>query len=453
MDEEVPRPLDDLQQHRVAHPERAGQHLRLGRDQPLEGRLAPADKALRGLLALDPLELLGVVAGLGDPLGVLDIVLGGLHDDRPAGVVAGPPRAPGDLVELAGLEVAHLHPVVLGQTAEQHRADRHVDPDAEGVGAGDHLEQAGLGEQLDQPAVLRQHPGVVHADAVPDQPGQRPAEALGEAEVADQLGDRVLLLATADVDAHQRLRLLDRRGLGEVHDVDRRPVGAQQLLEGLVQRRRDVLEVQRDRAVGAHDQCALGVRAPLQVVLEPRDVAEGGAHEDELRVDQLDQRNLPGPAAVGLGVEVELVHDDEADVGVRALTQRQVGEDLGGAADDRRTAVDGGVAGHHPDVLGPELRAEGEELLAHQRLDRRGVERPLAVGQRPELRAGRDHRLPAAGRRGQDDVVAADDLQQRLLLRRVEAQPLLAGPQLEGLEDGVGRDRAGDELGQRHAVR
>jgi hypothetical protein len=127
----------------------------------------------------------------------------------PDGVVAGPAGAAGDLVELAGLEVPHLDPVVLGQAGEQHGADRHVDADAERVGAADDLEQPGLGQQLHQPAVLGQHAGVVHADPVPHQPGQRPAEALGEAEVADQLGDPVLLLAGADVHAHQRLRLLD----------------------------------------------------------------------------------------------------------------------------------------------------------------------------------------------------------------------------------------------------
>ena len=34
----------------------------------------------------------------------------------------------------------------------------------------------GLGQRLDQPPVPGQHPGVVHADAVPDQPGQGLAE-------------------------------------------------------------------------------------------------------------------------------------------------------------------------------------------------------------------------------------------------------------------------------------
>ena len=39
-----------------------------------------------------------------------------------------------------------------------------------------------------------------------------------------------------------------------------------------------------------------------------------------------------------------------------------------------RVGVDGGVAGHHADVLGAEGLAEVEELLRHQRLDRCGVE-------------------------------------------------------------------------------
>ena len=40
-----------------------------------------------------------------------------------------------------------LVPVVLGQRGEQHGADRHVDADAEGVGAADDLQQAGLGQR------------------------------------------------------------------------------------------------------------------------------------------------------------------------------------------------------------------------------------------------------------------------------------------------------------------
>src|SRR3712207_7820139 len=56
-------------------------------------------------------------------------------------VVAGPSGAAGDLVELAHLQQPGAGAVVLGQRAEDDRADRHVDADAEGVGAADDLEQ------------------------------------------------------------------------------------------------------------------------------------------------------------------------------------------------------------------------------------------------------------------------------------------------------------------------
>ena len=91
-------------------------------------------------------------------------MLGRLDDDVPGGVEAGPARAAGDLEELPGPQDPLPVPVVLRQPGEQHRADRHVDADAEGVGAADDRQQPVLGELLHQPPVARQHPGVVHAD-------------------------------------------------------------------------------------------------------------------------------------------------------------------------------------------------------------------------------------------------------------------------------------------------
>src|SRR5690606_28533864 len=88
-----------------------------------------------------------------------------LHHDVAVGVVTRAARPAGDLVELPGLEVAHAFPVELGQRGEHHGADRHVDADAEGVGAADDLQQTGLRQLLDQPSVLGQHARVVHADA------------------------------------------------------------------------------------------------------------------------------------------------------------------------------------------------------------------------------------------------------------------------------------------------
>ena len=96
--------------------------------------------------------------------------------------------------------------------------------------------------------------------------------------------------------------------------------------------------------------------ASREVGLESGDVAEGRRHEHELGVGQLEDRNLPGPSPVGIGVEMELVHHDLTDTGAGTVAQRDVGQDLGGAADDRRTGIDAGVAGHHADVVGAERR-------------------------------------------------------------------------------------------------
>ena len=204
-------------------PEAGGQRLRIGGDQLLEGVLRPADEALGRLLADHLAALLRVVARLGERLLVLDDVLGRLRHDEARRVEARPSGAARDLVELAGAQRPHPGAVVLRQSREQHGADGHVDADAEGVGAADDLQQTGLRQLLHQAPVLGQHAGVVHADPVPHVAGEIAAELGGEAEVADQVGDLVLLLARAHVDAHQRLRPLHGLRLREVHDVDREP--------------------------------------------------------------------------------------------------------------------------------------------------------------------------------------------------------------------------------------
>ena len=137
------------------------------------------------------------------------------------------------------------------------------------------------------------------------------------------------------------------------------------------------------------------------------------------------------------------------------LAQRDVGQHLGGAADDRRVRVDRGVAGEHADVLGAEDVAQGEELLADQRLDRRGVEGAPALRRaRRSARRSATSALAGAGGRRQDHVGAGDELDQRLLLGRVEAQPLLGRPTprtRRSSDVGVGRVGAGREgVEERH---
>ena len=169
-------------------------------------------------------------------LQVLDDVLGRLRHHEAAVVEALAPGAPGDLVEVARGEDGRLLAVELAEPREEHRADGHVDADAEGVGAADDLEQAALGELLDQHAVLRQQARVVQADALLEPLADVGAVRAGEAEALDRLRDRVLLLARAEVEAGEVLRAVRRVLLREVDDVDRRLALGDELLERLGQR-------------------------------------------------------------------------------------------------------------------------------------------------------------------------------------------------------------------------
>ena len=68
---------------------------------------------------------------------------------------------------------------------------------------------------------------------------------------------------------------------------------------------------------------------------------------------EFEKRYLPRPAALGIAVEVELVGDEDADVGVLALAQRHVRDDFRRRADDGCRCVDRCVAGDHSDIVPP----------------------------------------------------------------------------------------------------
>ena len=117
--------------------------------------LVPGYEALRRFFLLEFAQLLGVVARLCDKLGVLDLVFGRLGDDHALGVKARASGAPGDLVELARAEAAHLVAVEFGERREHHGVDGHVDANAERVGAADDRQEPLLGEALHQKTVAR----------------------------------------------------------------------------------------------------------------------------------------------------------------------------------------------------------------------------------------------------------------------------------------------------------
>ncbi|MPM73573.1 hypothetical protein SDC9_120555 [bioreactor metagenome] len=126
-------------------------------------------------------------------------------------------------------------------------------------------------------------------------------------------------------------------------------------------------------------------------------------------------------------------------VGLVALAQRDIGQDLGGAADDRRIRIHRGVAGDHADQIGAEIVHPAEELLADKGLDGRCVVDATAIGQRRDMRRGGDQRFSGPGRGGDDRVRAGHGRQQRIRLVGIERHALTHGPVFEGRVDVVRR--------------
>ena len=407
-----------------------------GLGQAVERLFRPGHFAIARRLLPDLLQLLRVVAGLAPQLGVFDFVLRRLHHDGALGVVAGAACAARDLVELTGFQHALARAIELGQARHEHRADGHVDAHAQSVGATNDLEQPGLREALDQPAVLRQHAGVVDADAAAHQLGQCLTKGSGEAERADLFSDLLFFFLGDDgTEGGERLGTFGRLALAEVHHVGRRFAVGEKLFDGFVHCGKGVGEIEGDRSLRATDVVRRAPSAAGKVLFEPVGVAQGGRHEQELRLGQFQQRDLPGPAAIRLGVVVELVHHHLVDVRVRSVAQGDVGHDLGGRRDDGRVAVDRRIAGHHPDVFGAKDLAEREEFLADQGLDGGGVEAALPAREGDEMRRVRHHGLAGAGGRGQDDVVAREDAQRRFFLSGVEGNSPLSCPRGKRVPD------------------
>ena len=342
-------------------------------------------------------------------------------------------------MELASAQAAHLVAVELRELREHHGMDGHVDAHAQRVGAADDGQEALLGQLLHEQSVARQHARVVHAHAARQQALERLAERRGEARTLHGVLDELALLLGGHAVARQCLRGSQRRVLREVHEVQRRLALAQGQLHRALERHLHVLVRQRHRARRVGDDVHVRARALLERRRDGADVAQRGAHEEELRLRQREQRHLPRPAAIGVAVEVEFVHGHAAHVGGLALAQRLVGQDLGRAADDGRLGVDVRVARDHAHVLAAEHLHEVEELLTDQRLDGRRVVRALPRGQRHELHPQRHERLARARGRAEDHVVAHHEVHERLLLVGPQLDAARGRPVEEAVERRVGR--------------
>ena len=303
-------------------------------------------------------------------------------------------------------------------------------------------------ELFDESPVLRQHPGVMHPDTGSHQLRQGRAEARREPKAADLVGDAIPLFPGCHPRREQRLRALDGSSLREVHDVDGGEVLLEQRLDGLMHGGVHVAVVQRNRAVDARHMRHLATRAAFEVFRDVGQVAEGRRHQHEPGVVQHQKRNLPRPPPLRVGVKVELVGDHHIDGSGRSLAQREVRHDLGRRAHDGGIRVHARVTGYHADVLGSENVDEGEELLAHQRLQWSRVERPLTLRKGRGMRGNRDERLAGSGGSREHQMPVKREFENRLLLGRIEPQPASASPFVERLHERIripGRRKGGDQ--------
>ena len=204
---------------------------------------------------------------------------------------------------------------------------------------------------------------MVHADAASEQALEDLAEGRREARSLCRLLDGLALLLAGNAKVGERLCRRKCGVLAKVHDVERSLAAAHRELDGALERGRHVVVAQRHGARSVDDQVAGGAGVLLERGSDRGDIAKRSAHKHELCMGQGEQRHLPGPAAVGVGEVVELVHGDATHIGIFALAQRVVRKDLGRAADDGCLGVDMRVAGDHADVIAAEHLHQVKELL------------------------------------------------------------------------------------------
>ncbi|KAK4045267.1 hypothetical protein OUZ56_032676, partial [Daphnia magna] len=334
---------------------------------------------------------------------VFNHMFGRLGDDAPLDVKAFPPRSACDLTEVADREEDRLVAVEFAQLRKENRSNRDIDANAERIGAGNDLEQPFLGELFYQEAVAREEPRVVNADAVAEKTLQLTAVGALEMDAYQRLGDLLLLLFGADVDAHEVLRLFRTGALGEIHQIDRRFSRFEKVIDGLVKRSLFVGKVERDRAEVAPNGDGLAACQPREFLLKEGRIAESGAHEEELGLRQREQRDLPGPPAFAVRIVMKLVNNDGANVGSSPLGEADVRENFGGATDGPRLSIDARIAGRDTDPFRREQTDKIEELFVRQCLNRGRVVTALRASEGTEVGRQGDHALPRTGRRREDD--------------------------------------------------
>ncbi len=278
----------------------------------------------------------------------------------------------------------------------------------------------------------------MQAHAAADQVLERLSEGRVEARAVKGLLDRLALLLGRHAVARKRTGAREGCVLREVHDVEGCIPLPERELNRRLERGLHVLIRERYRARCVKNPLHLAAGFPFEGGCDRRHISQRGTHQEKLRMGKREERHLPSPSAVGVCEEVELVHGDEAHVGVGPLGEGLVGEDLGRAADDGCLRVDVRITRHHADVVATEDVDQLEELLRDERLDGSGVVAALTRGEAEEQLADGHERLARARGRAEDHVASRREREERVLLVRPGRDAACLDPGEEAFIGGLG---------------
>ena len=145
-----------------------------------------------------------------------------------------------------------------------------------------------------------------------------------ESHFLDGLVYRLLLFAGAQVKAHEVLRVGGGCGLRKVNDIDGRLALVHEFLHFGRKFRGAVGEVERHRPLRRAHRDGLTPGMLRHLAFEKFRRADGRAHQQESRLRECEERNLPGDAALAVGIVVELVHHDVGNRELFAFAERHV---------------------------------------------------------------------------------------------------------------------------------
>ena len=199
--------------------------------------------------------------------------------------------------------------------------------------------------------------------------------------------------------------------------------------------------MKRNRAVATGNQHTFAAGERCHLFLEARGVAQGRAHEQELRLRKLQKRQLPCPAALRIGVEMELIHNNLADIRSLTLAQSNIRQDFGGTTDNGGIRVNSRIPGNHTDIFGTKNLDKIKELLGNKRFNGCGVVGTLPSCQTGKMRRHRHCRFTRTGGGSQHHIMPRRNFQDSFILSRVKRHASAGDPSGERLIDFIRGER------------